>query len=909
MAAAAGDMSLPTGSRLGPYEILSLIGVGGMGEVYAARDTRLDRPVAIKLLHAEFAERPDRRARFETEARAISSLNHPHICTLFDVGDQDGRAFLVMEYLEGETLDDRLTRGPMPPNDVLRCALEIARALDHAHRQQITHRDVKPSNVMLTASGAKLLDFGLAKGPLVTASGVPSSTLSFEQRQLTAEGTMIGTFQYMAPEQLEGHPADARTDIFAFGTLLYEMATGRKAFDGKSQASLIASILTEQPPPISSVRGGIESDSPLFALDHLVERCLAKLPDERWQSARDLTLELEWIIKGRPEFSRRVWSLPRLRRRETLAWIVAIVAIVAATLLALLPSRRAREAATRFVVPAPSGTTIGIAESRTRIAISPDGRRLAMVAAREGTTQIWVRSLDSVTSEPVPGTEGAVSPFWSPDSHFLGFFSSADGEMKRVDVTGGPARTICAAQVEGAPVWGPEGTILFTQAREGIFRVAAVGGAPTRVTQVDRAKGELSHLWPEFLPDGRHFLYLAMLVNADGVQATPHLYAASLDSSEVTLVAQMHSRAVFAAPGRLLFVQNGALLAQSFDTTKLRLTGEPVQISDEIGYFRTLGAGAFTASGTDVLAYLGSRTPFSLIWYDRSGASSESAWQAQNVGSVRISPDGQRAAVDIADSRLGTADIWIYDTRRGAPVRVTTDLTNQSQPVWSPDGRRILFRSERPDGGTPSLYARDIGTGTEEPVLVEPGSTTPLSPEDWSPDGQWISYFRGSRQTGSDLWLMPLSGDRQPVAFAKQRFDEFGARFSPDSRWVAFASTESGSPEVYVAPLTQPGNKTRVSVGGGSTPRWRADGRELFYAAADNRSVMAVAVNVASSFVAGTPKRLFFIGQTPAARDRGRSVVYDVTPDGARFLVSIPSGEPSSSRVTVVLNWTAGLQR
>jgi serine/threonine protein kinase len=907
MAAGAGDMSLTAGSRLGPYEILSLIGVGGMSEVYAARDTRLDRPVAIKLLHAEFAERPDRRARFETEARAISSLNHPHICTLFDVGDQDGRAFLVMEYLEGETLDDRLTRGPLPLNDVLRYALEIAGALDHAHREHIIHRDVKPSNVMLTASGAKLLDFGLAKGPLLAASAVPTSTISFEHRQLTAEGTLIGTFQYMAPEQLEGHTSDTRTDIFAFGTLLYEMATGHKAFDGKSQASLIASILTDQPEPISSARGALDADSPFFALDRLVERCLAKSPGARWQTARDVVLELEWIAKGRRSASVRgsVWRT--IRAREALAWTVAIVAVVAASLLALLPSRSPREAPTRFVVPSPPGTTIGIGENRTRIAISPDGRRLAMVAAREGTTQIWVRSLDSVTSEPVPGTEGAVSPFWSPDSQFLAFFSPADGELKKIAVAGGPALTICAAQVETAPVWGPGGTILFAQ-REGIFRVAAEGGAPSRVTQVDRTKRELFHLWPEFLPDGRHFLYMAMLVDAAGVQATPSLYAASLDSPEVTLVAQMHSRVVFAPPGHLLFVQSGALLAQAFDTTTLRFTAEPVQIADEVGYFRTLGNGAFTTSSTGVLAYLGNRTPFSLVWYDRNGTASESNWQAQNLGSVRISPDGQRVAVDIADPRIGTADIWTYDTARGAPVRITTDLTNQSQAVWSPDGQRILFRSERPDGGPPSLYARNIGTGAQEALLVEAGPPTPLSPEDWSRDGQWISYFRGSRQTGSDLWITPLSGDRKPFAFANQRFDEWGAQFSPDSRWVAFASTESGSPEVYVAALDQPGNKTRISVGGGSTPRWRANGQELFYAAADNRSVMAVPVNGASSFAAGTPKRLFTIGQTPAARDRGRNVVYDVTPDGTRFLVSIPAGEPSSSRVTIVLNWTAPLR-
>ena len=528
-------MAVSAGARLGPYQILSLIGTGGMGEVYKARDTRLDRLVAIKVLNADGAERPDRRARFETEARAVSALSHPHICSLFDVGDHEGRAYLVMEYLEGETLDDRLTRGPLPAADVLRYGAEIADALDHAHRKQVIHRDVKPSNVMLTAAGVKLLDFGLAKGPLLVAA-TPTSTASLDQGKLTAEGTMIGTFQYMAPEQLEGKSVDGRTDIFALGSVLYEMATGRRAFEGDSQASLIACILTAQPPAISSVRAAIDANSSLAALEHVVERCLAKNPDERWQTARDVKLELEWIDQGKSSRRASVPTGRRLRWREAVAWSLALIAGVAAAIAVMTPSENARTESTQFIVSPPAGTTIPVAQSRTRIAISPDGRRLAIVAFSEGRQQIWIRSLDSVAAEPLPGTEGGISPFWSPDSRFVGFFSPGDGTLKKIALAGGPARTICAAQVDGVPTWGRDGTILFTKFLDGIFRVSADGGAPTRVTQVDKGRRELNHYWPEFLPDGQHFLYMATALEESGLRATPSVYIASLDSPEATLL-------------------------------------------------------------------------------------------------------------------------------------------------------------------------------------------------------------------------------------------------------------------------------------------------------------------------------------------------------------------------------------
>ena len=735
-------MTLTSGARLGPYEIQSPIGAGGMGEVYRARDTRLDRAVAIKLLPASFADRPDRRQRFHIEARAISSLQHPHICTLFDVGEQDGQVFLVLEYLEGETLDDRLIRGPLPSADLLLYATQIASALDHAHRAQIVHRDLKPGNVMLTESGTKLLDFGLAMGPALALSAT-SETVSFAHDKLTVEGTLIGTFQYMAPEQLEGKQADARTDIFALGALLYEMATGRKAFEGESQASLIASILTEQPPAITSGRAALDSDSSLVALEHVVERCLAKNPDERWQTMRDVKLELDWIAKGKTSTRPSTSVRRRFRPREAAAWAVALVAIVAAATLATWPFRSSPVEATRFVVSLPPGTTTAVSESRTRIALSPDGRRLAMVVARNGRQQIWIRSLDSVTAEPLASTDGAISPFWSPDSRFIGFFSAGEGALKKVEVTGGPARIICTARADSVATWGSDGTILFTQFLDGIYRVSADGGQPTRVTQLDKSKRELNHYWPQFLPGGRNFLYMATALEPTGLRATPSVYVASFDSPETTLLTRLHSRMTYVEPGYLLFVQDGALMAQRFDTTNLRLDGEPTRVADGVLHIRTVGNGSFGVSANGVLAYQGAGTDSRVVWSDRRGNITDTGWATQGYGTLEFSPDGERVAVDVGDQRTGTDDIWIADASRGAPVRFTSDPEDESRPVWSPDGSRILFRSTR--GGpeslrigsaAPNLYVRVVGTGSEELLVLDP---VPLHPEDWSRDDRWIA--------------------------------------------------------------------------------------------------------------------------------------------------------------------------
>ena len=901
-------MTLVPGTKLGPYEIVALIGAGGMGEVYKARDTRLDRVVALKLLPPDAAERLDRRRRFESEARAISSLSHPHICALFDVGDDGSRSFLVMEYLEGETLDDRLMRGPLPASDVLRYATQIAGALDHAHRAQIVHRDLKPSNVMLARSGLKLLDFGLAKAIDQPPPGV-RSTASFDPGKLTGEGTIVGTLQYMAPEQLEGRSIDARTDIFAFGTLLYEMATGRKAFEGASQASLIASILTGQPPPVSLARVSTDRDPVPTAIDHVVGRCLAKNPDERWQTARDLEAELAWIAAAG---SRITPAAPASKRPTGWAALVAGLglALLGGTLWTFRGTIDQPAEASRFDVSLPPAATLGGNRIVTRLAVAPDGRQLAFVATTDGRDQLWVRSLDSLEPRVLEGTEGAGSPFWSPDSRFIGFFDRAAGLLKKVDVAGGPARTIGKAVPYGLPLWSDDGTIIFTEFRKGLLRVSADGGAPTPATRVDAAQGELNHFWPSALPGGRHILYTATRLEPGGQRGTPIVYAAALDSTERREVARLHSRMVFARPGHVLYVQEGALMAQAFDVEKLQLTGEPIQIADGLDYYRSSGNAAFSVSNAGLLAYHGGSPPLQLTWFDRSGARVGTIGKPEQFGSLRISPDGQRAAIEVVQPRLGTSDIWIYDLLRGVAARFTSDVNDENLPVWSPDGGRIVFGSDRGVKGDASadFFVKDAsGTSGEELLFAQVG---PEFLEDWSGDGRLVAYHDDPPDTGFNIWILPLTGERKPWPLVRTPSEEWGARFSPDSSWVAFASDESGTAEVYLVPVPpNAGRKTRVSTGGGTAPRWRRDGKELFYLSGDGRSVMAATVDLQPAVRTGQPTTLFTLGDQAAFRETARNAGFDVTPDGQRFLISQPITESPSSRITVVLNWAATLRR
>jgi eukaryotic-like serine/threonine-protein kinase len=899
-------MTLAPGARLGPYEVQSAIGAGGMGEVYRARDTRLDRTVALKLLPRSFADRVDRRQRFQQEARAISALQHPHICTLFDVGEQDGQAFLVMEHLDGETLDDRLTRGPLPARDVLTYARQVAGALDHAHRARIVHRDLKPSNVMLTPSGAKLLDFGLARGPALMPPAT-SSTASFTPEKLTADGTLVGTFQYMAPEQLEGKSADERTDIFAFGTLLYEMATGRRAFEGQSQASLIASILTEQPPPVSSTRATRRADGLPDSLDHIVDRCLAKKPDDRWQTARDLKAEIDWVVEGG---SRSAVRTPAVRRwsREAIAWTLAAIAGVVAIVALTRSERQPPAALTRVQLALPPGLSIQrTTGDATFLAMSPDGRHVAFITNEQSGRRLWVQSLDAPSARALEGIVEPMSPFWSPDSRFIGYYARPERELRKVDIAGGPPRTIRAANMTGQPVWARDGTILYSESRRGLFRVSAHGGEPVQVTRVDQSAREINHYWPSMLPDGRRFLFMTTRLGTNGERATPIVYLASLDSSERSEVIRVNSRMVYAPSGHVLYVQEGALMAQRFAADEGRLIGEPARIVESLDYSRSTGVSSFSVSDTGVLAYHRRSDAFQLAWLDRNGLELSTIGTPQLLDHVRISRDGSHAAVEVTDPRLGTSDIWIYDLSRALASRLTTDLNGERAPIWSPDGQQIMFVSDRGTGteASPDFFLkRSDGMGEEEKFFVKAG---PQFVEDWSPDGRLVAY-RDTREGGDNLWMLPIGSDRKEWRFPGSRFEEWGARFSPDSKWLAFASNESGTNEVYVAPVTGAGARQRVSTAGGGLPAWRGDGKELFYLSADGRSMWSASITLGATLNVGEAKRLFTIERQRAFPTNARSVLYDAAGDGQRFLFIVVQGDQPVPQISLTMNWMALLR-
>ncbi len=883
-------MPLAPASRLGPYEILAPLGAGGMGEVYKARDTRLDRIVAIKVLHSHLADRPELRQRFEREAKAISSLSHPNICTLFDVGHESGVDYLVMEYLEGEALSDRLARGPLPTEEMVRHGIEIAGALDRAHRQGIVHRDLKPGNVILTRTGAKVLDFGLAKVAAGTAAGsavdalTSLPTLAAGTSPLTTEGTLLGTFQYMAPEQLEGAEADARTDVFALGSLLYEMATGRPAFQGKSRASLISAIMSGEPPPLMSLQ-------PLAppALDHVIRTCLAKDPENRIQTAHDVGLQLQWIAEGGSQAGVPAPVAARRKDRERLAWGIAAVTGIAAAALAILVVRGGRQSAETIRLQVSVPTSLAQMGSPR---ISPDGRFIAFDGADStGRRMIWLRPLGSLTADPIPATDNVTArPFWSPDSRHIGFV--AGGKLKKVSVAGGPAQTICDAPSGWDGAWSRDGSILFDGGGgDPIRRVPSSGGVAATAVPIDT--GTVG--WPEFLPDGRHFCYLRR--RSGGVD---EICIGDLRTGRRRMIGTAESRIEYSPAGYLLFVRDRTLVAQAFDAGSLRLTGEPVPIVDGIGTGAN-GLAHFSVSDNGVLVYSASGGGFTqLTWTDRTGKHLAQVGVAGNIGTPALAPDEKRVAVRLLDPEGTNRDIWVFDLERGTNTRLTFDPGTDTSPVWSPDGSRIAFSSERTPNSFTLFQKLSNGAGGEETLLT---SAIPTFPTSWSRDGRYLAYVQNS-PTGPDIGVLPLFGDRKPIPFLGTPAIETHARFSPDGKWIAYTSDESGRFEVYVQAFPGPGGKWQISTRGGLQPMWRGDGRELYYLTMDGR-MMAVSIKTDAGFVAGVPVPLFD-ARVPIGP---ATALYAVSADGRRFLLNVPVNSDQIAPLTVVLNWNAELQK
>ena len=889
-------MALTSGAKLGPYEIQSPLGAGGMGEVYRARDTRLDRTVAIKVLASHLSSSPELKQRMEREARAISSLNHPHICHLYDIGSQDGTDYLVMEFLEGETLADRLRKGAMPLNEILKIGIAVAEALAIAHRQGIVHRDLKPGNIMLTQGGAKLMDFGLAKpvGLPGAASGtVPAftavATMSgpSPMTPLTTAGSLVGTIQYMSPEQIEGKDADARSDIFAFGAVLYEMAAGKRPFEGKSQISVASSILEKEPEAISTLKPSVPP-----AFEHVVTTCLQKSAEERFQTAHDIKLELQWIAKERP--APAAVAVEPAAARSPLGWAAAVVValLVGSVVGFLLHRPNAAATSIRTIIDPPPGAAFRLTDDAGGPPVlSPDGSTLAFTATdQQGKTAIWVRPMNSTEARVLAGTGDAIFPFWSPDSHALGFF--VDGKLKTIDVNSGSEEVVCDALLGRGGTWAANGTIVFSPGPTGpLVRVKASGGRPVDATKIDTTQHS-SHRWPFFLPDGKHFLYLAL--NHDQSQSgNDGIYFASLDGRENKLVMRTQASAIY-AQGFLLFVRGEQLMAQAFDPARGSLSGEAQSVAKGVINDATTWHTDASASDHGLLVFgSGGSGDVQLAWLDRKG--NQIGVAADKFTSLRfaqISPQGDRIALQID---TGVNDIWVLDLARGVRTRLTFGPVSNNYAVWSPDGKWITYFSLR--DGKPRIYRKPSdGSGGEELLTADDRGVIPT---DWSRDGKTLLYERGPIGGPFEMWLLPMDGERKPRMLLPQAEN---GHLSPDGHWLAYDSPESGSPQVYVVPFSGGAGKWQVSPNGGSLPQWSSDGKELYYFDG-TASIQAVPVKQAGGALQfGAP-------QTLVSRLTILSIpFFDVAPDGKKILVARVAQQVSPS-VTVVTNFAEGLKK
>jgi eukaryotic-like serine/threonine-protein kinase len=892
---------LKPGDALGPYRIEALIGKGGMGEVYRGTDTRLGRPVAIKVSAREFSD------RFEREAKAISSLNHPNVCTLYDVGPN----YLVLEFVEGDTLAHLIKQGPMPLEKVLQYGIQIADALAAAHAKGIIHRDLKPANIILTGSGVKVLDFGLAKLGVAKFGVTNSSEMETRTEPMTESGSILGTLHYMSPEQAEGKDTDERSDIFSFGAVLYEMLTGKRAFDGETKTAVLAAILKDQPAPITQFQPAVPR-----SLDRVVRKCLEKKPADRWHSAHDLKPMLEMIDLAGPTSASASLSGSGVQAEGLLhtdkgrKWLwpsVAAAGVIAAVVALVLwaPWRKpAPTQAVRFEVgPAEKMTFI----NQAAMAVSPDGRWMVFPALSEdGAQHYYIRALDGVEVRELPGAEGGQSPAsWSYDSRWVIFVTG--NKLKKVDIQGGPPQNIAdfpGSNLEGAG-WNADGVIIAGSVTGPILRVLASGGEPTPITAL--APGESGHHWPQFLPDGKHFLYHR--VSSDAAKAGVYIGSIGAQPNQQSMQRLLASdRQAYYAPapgggtGHLIFLRGTTLMAQPFDPSKMILSGEPAAIADGVDSYTATNHGLFSVSNTGTLVYRGGTgTQTVLTWFDQQGNPAGALGDPGEYSSPAISPDGSRVAAAMGPA--ANWDIWILDVARGSSTRFTFDPARDDFPAWSPDGKNIAFSSNR--SGQMDLYIKPADGSGEEKLLLK--TDEPKTVDRWTKDGRFLLFSSIGPKTAEDLWALPFPGEAKPVSLLQTPFRELVARVSPDGRWLAYTSDESGSPENYVRPFTPEapagtGAKWMVSKGGGIRPIWRPDGKELFYVTVGGQ-VMAVNIDTSKGFQAGMPRRMFTAPPTTTAAS------WDLSPDGKRFLFVAP---PNTGRVvpfTVIVNWAAGLKR
>jgi Tol biopolymer transport system component len=895
-------MPLTSGTKLGPYEILSPLGAGGMGEVYRARDTRLDRTVAIKVLPSHLSDNVELRQRFDREAKAISALQHPHICTLHDVGSQDGVDYLVMEYLDGLTLTSRLEAGALPVDQVLKIGTEIAEALEKAHRQGIIHRDLKPANVMLTKSGAKLMDFGLAKPELAipTGSKTPISSsmptmnlasLTSVASPLTQKGSIVGTFQYLAPEVLQGAEADARSDIFSFGCVLYEMVTGRRAFEGKSQLSVLSAILEQEPQPISVTQ-------PLTPpmLERVIKECLVKDPAERFQSAHDVVMDLRWIADS--SGAEGTTQSAKVKTSLLVLLAVAALALIALAGLAGYWAKRGDSAGViRAEIPPPEKYLFDVTgDGGGMPVLSPQGDKIAFVAHSGEDKSLWVRSMSGDAAQKLDGTQGAMHPFWSPDGQSIGFFSN--GKLRKIAATGGPASVLADAGNPRGGTWGANDVIVYApDFQMALSKVNVQSATATPATVLDKQKFT-THRWPWFLPDGKHFLFLATS-HLGGDLKQNGIYFASVDSSEMHFVVATDSAAEYAS-GYLLYRSNLALVAQPFDPESGKLSGTSSPLINNVRFDDGVWRGIFSISQNGRMLYQAGNAAIAgnrMVWIDRAGKEVGAVNdRSYSTFDLRLSPDGKRVAYATGNG------VWTTDLERKTRTRITFDSQSIVQPAWSPDGKELLFAiSVAQGGGNVEIRSKASDGSGQEKTLI-PGNNYRFP--GWSPDGKYLTFIWGEGESMTALWIVPVAGGK-PVAIVQAPSTQSNIilyRVSPDSRWVAYTSDESGQGELYITSFPEGKGKWRVSANGAAFPAWNGKGRELFYKDFNDEFYSCPVTPKGTEMQVGTPEHLFH------ATNQAVGVSFDAAADGKRLLVNL-SEEETSAPLKFVSDWTAELKK